>query len=390
MVVNYRPQPLAPLLVFALFVFLCLVAAPLWYFGKFGVHADGVSAFFVSRALVAPIGGGVFLFLVARTLQFNARVREDSRALTWNSTGISLWRGSQSETVPWDRVRNVQVQRSNGPLFGSRKWLEITAAEPSGALRKWRFSPIRLQLAGQSLSDLAALIEQARSGSPAFPNAPSPAAAPDGQSREDAVAAARGKVAIVVSIYFITLVGMALYIASLPTTPLSPPDPRQWICAKLAFFAAGALTLLWCIVASWKTPILPSRPGLQAVPGFLMIAATIGGLVGGWVYLVTEVAIIHATSSLPVRHGTAILSVKRDGVREGWQRVRGQLRGQSGREVTFLIGPADLAAMDAARNPDGPDKPSCLAVPAEMAGTAIRADAREDTLLPPGSIRPCP
>jgi hypothetical protein len=155
MVVNYRELPVGPIVFFLLFVLGFLIALPLW-----ALHHYGVPQHNPGKMIVAPFMGLFYVVMAVRAFRFNARVRVNPRALQWNSQGISLWQGNRAETVPWSRVSSVSCR------LGKRRtdvsFLKIATARADGRVQQWSFSSKRLDLGGQSVGDLARLIEQAR------------------------------------------------------------------------------------------------------------------------------------------------------------------------------------------------------------------------------------
>jgi hypothetical protein len=163
MVVNYREQRIAPLIAFLLFVPVCLILLTLWADRHFPHESQGFSV----RALIGPAMGLFYLFLIARTFRFNARVREEPRALQWDPLGLSLWQDGRSQRVQWPQVAEISVQQGRRPSYPS--FLKIATNGPDGRLTRWRFASTRLQLSGQPLDKIAAQLEQARDGKPCSP-----------------------------------------------------------------------------------------------------------------------------------------------------------------------------------------------------------------------------
>ncbi|HSJ39903.1 MAG TPA: hypothetical protein VK955_02480, partial [Xanthobacteraceae bacterium] len=145
MVVNYREQPVGPLLSFLAFILICLIGLPLWAFRHFGAPQN----FPAGKLVLLLVMGVLYLILVVRTFMFNARVRRDPRALQWDERGLSLWSGARAETLSWPQVRQISIKP--GRSASNLSFLTIVTGAPGGQVKRWTFSPGRLRLAGQSL-----------------------------------------------------------------------------------------------------------------------------------------------------------------------------------------------------------------------------------------------
>src|SRR5437588_460 len=114
-VVNYKQQQVVPLFFFMAFVLVCLIGLPIWTAVRFGA----VQGPYAGKLLVAPIFGLFWLFLIARTLSFNARVRRDPRALQWDALGLNLWQDGRAERLQWPQVGQVSILQGRRPTYPS-------------------------------------------------------------------------------------------------------------------------------------------------------------------------------------------------------------------------------------------------------------------------------
>jgi len=388
MVVNYRPAPTGPLLLFMISVLAMFVAVPLWEMSRYSLPT---AAFYPlgTSLLLAPVAAIIWVALGIRAMRRNAQIRREPRALQWGPGGLTLWRGGREQTYAWRQVGPILVRYGSAPRARGQCWLEVPTLEQNGAWTKWTFSPNRLQLTDRSISGIASILEQARTGKSTFgASAPVDPREVTTPARERMRSRVRSTVVVFYCVYCVTLLGMALYLQSSNTTTLTPADPRPWIVAKLTFFAIGSLVLLWAVSATWKVQT-GSSSAARALPGLLIVAAFLASIAAVWAYVATEVIITGTTFSGPVERGTALLQVKRDRFHRRQPSVRGHLFDRAGPDVNFTIDAADEAMIEAGDNAGTAKQAWCLAVPVEIARGTIRAKAHEETLLPPGSIRPC-
>lgn len=380
MVVNYKPVPIGPLLFFLAFVVVCMIGMPVWEIREFGVgHSP-----FGGKLILAPIIGVAYLALVVRTFTFNARVRRDPRAIQWNSGGISLWQNGRQETVPWSSVSEIGLKGRSA----DRSYLRIVTSKPGGGVMRWLFSPGRLQLAGQSLPSIARLIDQARGGQPVIARAPVVADAA-AKRRSEKVDRARGIVVIITSVYFVTLIGMLIYLSSSHTTLLTPHDPLLWLSAKCAFFATLAAWSVGYFKTVWDNAWGAWRVVASFLPGWLFVAFGSAAMMGVWAYLAANVYVTQKTWGGHVEHGAVLMVAEPWVSHHGRPAIHAHLINRPGQDVYFMIADADKKSMDQWYRPDVPEDRACVTVPVEWAGYAIRAEVTEDDILPPGSVTGC-
>src|SRR5206468_693415 len=134
--------------------------------------------------------GVLFLIMIARTLIFNGRIRRDPRALQWDGGKLSLWQNGRAETLPWPQVVRVSVKSGKRP--SDLAFLKIATLKPGAGVIWWNFSSGRLQLEGQSLTELANELETARAGNPIAPVRPAANGGEENTQYDQRVASARG------------------------------------------------------------------------------------------------------------------------------------------------------------------------------------------------------
>lgn len=383
MVINYREMPVGPVLFFLLFVLVCLIGMPTWALIHFGAPHDP----FAGKLILAPLMGVLFLITIARTFIFNARVRHDPRALQWDGGNLSLWQNGRGETLPWPQVVRVSVKAGKRP--SDLSFLKIATLEPGAGVSRWSFSSGRLKLEGQTLAELANELERARAGNPVAPVRTASAADGDAEFAQR-VASARAGVAISTSVYFVTLVGMVVYLSSPRTTLLTPDDPLLWLSAKCTFFSVVGVSLFWYV----KT-VREKAPGAWLVaasflPRVLFTAIGSGAMMGLWAYLATNVYVTAKTFGGHTEHGAVLMAAEPAVSFHGRPAIYAHLTDRPGQSVLFTIDPADKKSMDEWYEPGVPENAACVTVPVEWAGHAIRAEANSDTPLPNGSVTGCP
>ena len=386
MLVNYREQRVAPLVAFALFVLVCLIGLPLWADRHFPAHHG-----FAGRTIIAPAMGLFYLLLIWRTLRFNAQVRNDPRALQWDTLGLTLWQNGRTERVQWPQVGDVSIQQGRQPSYPS--FLKIATRSADGRQRLWRFSSGRLQLSGQPLGKLAEQIEQARNGK-VVPAAPAASAVPpDRQAAneryEQRLGKARAIVAIVFSIYFVTLAGMAVHLWD-NTMLLTPHDPLLWKAAKIAFIATSAAILLWYVQTVRSLPVTSWRVALWFLPKVMVPGLFFAGMVGLWAYVAANVYVTDKTWSGHVEHGSVLMVIHEPWItHRGHVNVEAHLIDRPGQDVFFALDDSDGELLKHWHDPGYIDEPACITVPVQWTGYAIRSEVTTDTLLPKGSVSTC-
>ena len=383
MLINYREQRVAPLIAFLLVVPVIFFLLPLWVDRHLGGHHSQTG-----RVLMAAAMGVFYLFLIVRTLSFNARVRGDPRALQWDTLGLSLWQDGRSERMQWPQVDEVRVQKPSTPRYPT--YLKIRTRKPDGRLERWSFPSGKLQLAGQSIDSIAAQIQSAREGQPVAHVVPRPVDPRLSNPRyEERLAKARVIVAIVMLVYFVTLVGMIAHLTS-NTMLLTPHDPLLWASARTAFLITASAILLWYLktlsdlwpiswrVASWFL-------GRVMVPGL-----TFSALMGAWAWLAANVYVTDRTWGGRVEHGAVLMVVDEPMItHRGRPNVEAHLMDRPGRDVFFVIDEADAELLRHWHDPGYIDEPACITVPVEWSGYAIRSTITTETPLPKGSLSTC-
>jgi hypothetical protein len=385
MVVNYKPRPVGPLLFFLVFVLVGLIGMPVWAES----HLDVRSGPFAVKIMLAPLLGLFYVAMVVRTLRFNARVARDPRAIEWNADGMTLWQDRREQSVPWSQVAEIAYDPGKTAADFSR--LKILTSKPDGGVTQWIFSSGRLDLTGQSLPGVARLINQARAGKAAPPASAAPPFDRDliiERSRQRADVA-RSVVAIVISVYFVTLAGMAIYLWSSKTTLLTPSDPRLWLAAKFGFFATFGGMAVWFIALTWNISLGAMRLASRIVVGWVVSWLTFGVMIGGWCYVAANVAVTALAFSGNVHHGAVLLAAEPAVSFHGRPAIYAHLTDRPGRVVLFTIDEADQKLLEEAHEPGVPDEPACVTVPVEWSGNTIRAEATSDRPLPAGSISAC-
>jgi len=383
MVVNYREQPVGPLLSFLAFILICLIGLPLWA----GRHFGAPQNFPAGKLVLLLVMGVLYLILVVRTFMFNARVRRDPRALQWDERGLSLWSGARAETLSWPQVRQISIKL--GRSASNLSFLTIVTGAPGGEVSRWTFSSGRLRLAGQSLPDIALQLEQARTGQKVTAVTPPDRQAANARYNER-LAATRGIVAIVMSVYVITLVGMLVYLSSSRTTLLTPRDPLLWRCAVIGFFGTACAILLWYVKTIADNAPISRRVALWFLCRIIVPGLFFAAMIGGWAYLAANVYVTARTfGGDDVQHGAVLLAVEPGGSYSGRPIVHAHLINRPGRDVIFTIDDADANLLRHWHDPGYIDEPACVTVPVEWVGYAIRAEASPDTPLPRGSISAC-
>ena len=385
-VVNYKQQRIVPLFSFMAFVLVCLIGLPIWTAVRLGAPQGP----YAGKLLVAPLFGLCWLFLIARTLSFNARVRRDPRALQWDALGLNLWQDGRAERLQWVQVGQVSILQGRRPSYPS--FLKIATKGADGRPRNWRFSSSRLQLSGQPLGNIAEQIERARSGDPA----PAGAIVPAQRDRQAAneryeqrLAKARAIVAVVMSAYFITLVGVIVHLSS-NTMLLTPHDPLLWQAAKIAFFGTSGAILLWYVKTIYGLWPMSWRVALWFLPKVMVPGIMSGAMMGLWAYLAANVYVTDKTWSGHVEHGAVLMVVLEPMItHHGQPTVEARLRDRPGQDVFFTIDVADAQLLRHWHDPGYIDEPACLTVPVQWVGYAIRSEVTTDTPLPKGSLSTC-
>jgi hypothetical protein len=385
-VVNYQEKPVGPLLFFLLFVLVCLIGLPLWYFTRFGFHIPAHTPR-AGSLIIAPVLGILYLIMIARTFAFNARVRRDPRALQWDRGSLSLWQGSRAETLPWRQVGEVSIKRGRKP--SDLSFLKIVTSKPGAGVMRWSFPSGRLRLAGQSLADIASQLEQARAGNP-IPPTRTPADRQEAVQRyNERLATARGIVAIVMSVYFVTLFGMIIYLSSSNTMLLTPHDPLLWLAAKSTFITVAGAWFVWYVKTVWNTPRIAWRVVVWFFPKVMIPGAFFGAMMGGWAYLAANVYVTAKTWGGHVEQGKVLMVAELWVSHYGRPTIHAHLINRPGQDVFFTIDEADAKLLQHWHDPGYIDEPACVTVPVQWAGYAIRAEANSDTSLPKGSISTC-
>lgn len=383
--VNYQERPLAPVLAFLLFVLVCMIGLPLWYYSAVKLHAPAHAAS-ANGVLVLPLLGLFWLIAIARTFSFNARVRRDPRALQWDGTILSLWQGGRAETMPWQQVKQVSLRR--GKRASDVSILRIMSDKPGGGMAFWSFPSGRLQLAGQSLTAIANQLEQARRGNPVPPA--SIAADPMEAARRDKrIAKARVIGTIMMVAYFTTGAGMAAYLFSSHTTLLTPFDPLLWLSAKIGFFAVSAAWFGSYAKSMWQLWMRSRRVFAWFFPKVVFTGLMSGVMMGGWCYLAANVYVTAKTFGGVVQRGAVLMIARPDVSFHGHPTVEARLMNRPGRVVVFTIDEADKKSMDQWYRPGVAEDTPCVTVPVEWAGRAIRSEVTMDDPLPPGSVSGC-
>jgi hypothetical protein len=382
-VVNYREQPVGPLLLFLLFVLFCLIGAPIWALIHFGAPHSPMAG----KLLLVPVFGVLFLFLITRTLSFNARVRRDPRALQWDDINLSLWQNGRAATLPWGQVRGISVKQ--GKRASDLSFLNIATNKPGGRVMSWSFPSGRLNLAGQSLPDLANQLEQARSGTIALAR---PVNRDEASAlKQKRVASARSTVVVVTSVYFVTLFVMIIYLLSSRTMLLTPRNPLLWLAAECAFFPVFGAWLLSIAKTFRKVPSVSWRVAASFLPRMLFVAFMAGVMAGFWAYLAANVYVTAKTWSGPIEHGSVMMVVKEPMItHHGRPTVEAHLLGRPGLNVFFALDEADAQVLRHWHDPQYVDEPACLTVPVQWVGYAIRTETSGDEPLRKGSLSRCP
>ena len=383
MLVNYRERPVGPIVFFLLFVLVCLIGMPLWALRHYGTPQGP----FAGKLILAPALGLLYLVVIVRTFIFNARVRRDPRALQWNCQGISLWQNGRFETVPWPQVSQVSVRQ--GHTTRDVSLLRIVTRKPDGRTARWVFPTGRLDLSGLTAAALAGQIEQARGGAPVVAT-PTPADRQAAAERYDErVAAARGMVAMVMSVYFITLVGMIVYLSSSSTMLLTPHDPLLWRSAKIGFLGTSGAMLLWYAKTIGDRWPISWRVALWFFQKTMIPAVFFAAMIGLWGWLAANVFVTARTFGADVHHGTVLMAAEPWVDYHGQPRIHAHLINRPGQDVFFTIAEADKKSMDEWYRPGVPEDAACVTVPVEWSGYAIRAEVRSDQPLPRGSVTGC-
>jgi hypothetical protein len=382
-VVNYREQPVGPLVFLTLFVIVCLIGMPIWALVHFGVP----HSIFAGKLVMAPMLGGLFVIMIARTFSFNARVRRDPRALQWDGASLSLWQGDRVETVPWRHVLRVWI--TQGRKASDVSFLKIATNKAGGGLMRWSFPSRRLQLSGQSLTDLASQLEQARAGTPVTPASKSAEREEAAQRYEERLSIARGIVAIVMSVYFITLVGMIVHLSS-NTMLLTPHDPLLWFSAKCAFLSVFAAWMISYVKTVRDKARADWRVAASLLRQVLFVAVSSGAMMGVWAWLAANVYVTDKTWGGHVEHGAVLMRINEPWItHRGHVNVEAHLIDRPGRDVFFAVDDSDGELLKHWHDPGYIDEPACITVPVQWAGYAIRSEVTTDTLLPKGSVSTC-
>ena len=190
--------------------------------------------------------------------------------------------------------------------------------------------------------------------------------------------------------YFITLVGMIVYLSSSKTMLLTPHDPLLWNSARIAFLATSGAILLWYLKTVRSVAPLSRRVatwflGKVMAPGLFFAA-----MMGLWAYLAANVYVTHKTWGGHVEHGAVLMVVEGPVItHRGRPNVEAHLLNRPGLDVFFSIDEADAALLRHWHDPGYIDEPACLTVPVQWAGHAIRAEVTMNTPLPKGSVSTC-
>jgi hypothetical protein len=211
----------------------------------------------------------------------------------------------------------------------------------------------------------------------------------DNARYEERLARARGIVAIVMSVYFVTLVGMAVHLSS-NTMLLTPHDPLLWRAAKVAFLATSGVILLWYVQTITKLRPISWRVALWFLPKVMVPGLFFAGMMGLWAYLAANVYVTDRTWSGHVEHGAVLMAVDEPMItHHGRPNVEAHLLDRPGQGVFFTIDEADAQLLRHWHDPGYIDEPACLTVPVQWAGYAIRSEVTTDTPLPKGSLSTC-
>jgi hypothetical protein len=383
MLINYREQRVAPLVAFLLFVPGCLIVLPLWAGRHFGAPHGALAG----KLIIAPIFGLFYLFLIARTLSFNARVRRDPRAFGWDSLGLNLWQNGRAERIQWSQVGDIRVQQPARPNYPA--FLRIATRKADGRVTRWSFPTTKLQLAGQSIDNIATQIEQARSGGPVMATAAPAVGRPSDERYEKRVASARAIVAVVMSAYFVTLVGLIVYLSSPDTVLLTPHDPLLWLAARIAFFGTSGAILLWYVKTISNISPMSWRIALWFLPKVMVPGLFFGAMMGFWAYLAANAYVTAKTFGGTVHHSAVRMVVEPGASLRGRPTVHAHLINRPGQDVLFTVAEGDEQVLQHWHDPGYIDEPACITVPVQWSGYAIRAELRWGAPLPAGSVTAC-
>lgn len=207
---------------------------------------------------------------------------------------------------------------------------------------------------------------------------------------EARLANARAVVAIVMAVYFISLVGMIVYLSSSRTMLLTPHDPLLWSAAKISFLATSGAILLGYLKTVWSIVPVSRRVAIWFLGKVMAPGLFFAAMMGLWAWLAANVYVTHKTWGGHMEHGAVLMVIEGPVItHRGRPNVEAHLLNRPGLDVFFTIDQADAKLLRHWHDPGYIDEPACLTVPVQWTGYAIRSEVTTDTPLPKGSVSTC-
>jgi hypothetical protein len=200
----------------------------------------------------------------------------------------------------------------------------------------------------------------------------------------------RATVVVTMSVYFVTLAAMAIYLMSSRTMLLTPRDPLLWSAAKMAFLATSGPVFIWYVRTVSRISGVSRRGAIWFLGRVMGPGLFFAAMMGIWAYLAANVYVTANTWGAHIDHGAVLMAVEGPVItHRGRPMVEAHLLDRPGRDVFFTIDEADAQLLRRSHDAGYIDEPACLTVPVQWSGYAIRAEVTMNQPLPKGRVSTC-